>query len=249
VQFSSGGSIDPGGSIVSHYWNFGDGASASTANPSHTYAGPGLYTATITVTDNSGLLASATAIVTISSGGNARLDPLNQTGGSGENPLSRNFNWTLPLVNLPGRAGMDLRLSLSYNSLIWTKTGSSISFDDDHGFPGSGFRLGFPVIQPPYYNSEVGKYAYLLIGTDGSRVELRRVASSTLYEAADSSHLLLDASTMILRSTDGTQLKYELKGSEYQCTEIKDRNGNYITINSLRLGLRRRSGIEIASPS
>jgi hypothetical protein len=75
-----------------------------TANPSHTYAAPGLCTATLTVTDNAGLLASVAAAVTISSSGNARLDLLNETGGSGENPLSRNFNWTLPLVSLPGRA-------------------------------------------------------------------------------------------------------------------------------------------------
>ena len=161
----------------------------------------------------------------------ARLDPLNHTGGSGENPLSRNFNWTLPLVALPGRAGLDLSLKLSYNSLVWTKSGSYISFDDDRGFPGPGFRLGFPVIQPQYFNAEVGKYGFLLIGSDGSRTELRRVGTSTLYESADSSYLLLDASTMVLRTTDGTQLKYELKGSDFQCTEIKDRNGNYITIN------------------
>ena len=32
----------------------------------------------------------------------ARLDPLNATGGGGENPLSQNFNWNLPLVSLPG---------------------------------------------------------------------------------------------------------------------------------------------------
>ena len=160
----------------------------------------------------------------------SRLDPLNQTGGSGENPLSRNFNWTLPLVSLPGRAGMNLSLSLSYNSLVWTRSGSDISFDEDHGSPSPGFRIGFPVIQPLYYNAEVGKYAFMLIGSDGSRTELRRVGSSSLYEAADSSHLLLDANTMVLRATDGTQLRYELKGSEYQCTEIKDRNGNFITI-------------------
>lgn len=48
----------------------------------------------------------------------ARLDPMNATGGGSENPLSRNFNWTLPLVGLPGRAGLDLNLTLSYNSLV-----------------------------------------------------------------------------------------------------------------------------------
>jgi YD repeat-containing protein len=237
VQFSSSGSFDPDGTITSYRWNFGDGATATTANPSHAYAAPGLYIATLTVTDNAGLRASATASVTIITGGNVRLDPLNQTGGSGENPLSRNFNWTTSVVSLPGRAGMNLNLALSYNSLVWTKTGASnISFDDDRGFPSPGFRLGFPVMQPLYYNADVGKYAFLLIGSDGSRTELRRVGTSTLYEAADSSYLLLDSSTMTLRATDGTQLKYELKGAEFQCTEIKDRNGNYITVNYLPSG-------------
>jgi hypothetical protein len=166
----------------------------------------------------------------------ARLDPMNDTGGGGENPLSRNFNWTLPLVSLPGRAGLDLSLALSYNSLVWTKNSSFISFDDDHGFPGPGFRLGFPVIQPLYYNAEVGKNAYLLIGTDGRRVELRQVGTSALYEAADSSHLLLDSSTMVLRSIDGTQLTYVAMGSEFNCTQVKDRNGNYLTINYTAFG-------------
>ena len=162
----------------------------------------------------------------------ARLDPLNETGGGGENPLSRNFNWTLPLLSLPGRAGLDLGLTLSYNSLVWTKIGANaISFDDDNGFPGPGFRLGFPVIQPRYFNSEVGKQAYLLISTDGSRIELRQVESSNFYEAADSSHLLLDENTMILRSTDGTQMSYVAQGGEFQCTQIKDRNGNFITVS------------------
>src|ERR1043166_3051843 len=120
--------------------------------PLTTYQTAGFFTATLTVTDNSGLRSSATVSVTINGSTQARLDPLNQTGGGGENPLSRNFNWSLPLVRLPGRAGMDLGLTLSYNSLVWTKNGSYVSFDDDRGFPSPGFRLGFPVIQPIYYN-------------------------------------------------------------------------------------------------
>ncbi|HEV2833744.1 MAG TPA: LamG-like jellyroll fold domain-containing protein, partial [Pyrinomonadaceae bacterium] len=236
VSFSSSGSFDPDGTIVSYHWNFGDGTSANTANPSHAYAAPGIYTATLTVADNAGLRTSAIATVTISAATNARLDPLNQTGGGTENPLSRNFHWMLPLVSLPGRAGLDLSLSLSYNSLVWTKNGNYVSFDDDHGFPGPGFRLGFPVIQPLYYNPETARYAFLLIASDGSRVELRQVPATNFYESADSSHLLLDATTMVLRTTDGTQLKYELKGSEYNCTELKDRNGNYITVNYTSFG-------------
>jgi YD repeat-containing protein len=165
-----------------------------------------------------------------------RLDPVNQTGGEGEDPLSRNYNWNVPLVGLPGRAGLDLGLSLAYNSLVWTKSGSFMSFDDDRGFPSPGFRLGFPVIQPLHYNAQAAKNAFMLITPNGERVELRQVGTSPLYEAADSSYLLLDTSTMTLRTTNGTQLSYTWMGSDFQCTQIKDRNGNFITINYTQFG-------------
>ena len=167
----------------------------------------------------------------------ARLDPLNSTGGPGEDPLSRNFNWSVALLNLPGRSGMDLSLSLAYNSLVWTRSGSSIAFDHDRGFPSPGFRIGFPVIQQQqYFNSEVGKSAFLLISPDGSRVELRQVGTSSLYESADSSHMQLDSATMTLRTTDGAQFSYASHGGEFQCTKIKDRNGNFITVNYTAFG-------------
>lgn len=55
VSFSSTGSYDPDGSIVSYVWNFGDGsAPVAGATASKTYTTPGTYSATLTVTDNSG---------------------------------------------------------------------------------------------------------------------------------------------------------------------------------------------------
>ena len=62
-------STDSDGSIASRSWNFGDGATSTTANPSHTYANPGTYTVTLTVTDNGGLQNSTSKPVTVSSGG------------------------------------------------------------------------------------------------------------------------------------------------------------------------------------
>jgi PKD repeat protein len=55
VSFSSSGSSDPDGTIVATAWTFGDGGGASSAAVSHTYTVPGTYTATLQVTDNSGL--------------------------------------------------------------------------------------------------------------------------------------------------------------------------------------------------
>src|SRR6266566_1471844 len=47
-------SSDPDGSIASYSWTFGDGATSTLQNPSHTYAAGGTYTVTLRVTDNQG---------------------------------------------------------------------------------------------------------------------------------------------------------------------------------------------------
>lgn len=65
VNFSGAGSSDPDGSIVSHAWAFGDGVSASGVTASHTYTTAGSYTATLQVTDNSGLSASTSTVITV----------------------------------------------------------------------------------------------------------------------------------------------------------------------------------------
>ena len=63
-------STDSGGTITSHAWTFGDGATSTSTNPSHTYATQGTYSVTETVTDSaSGKSSSKTLSVTVSSGG------------------------------------------------------------------------------------------------------------------------------------------------------------------------------------
>ncbi len=63
VSFSSAGSSDPDGTIVSYLWNFGDGETSSEANPTHVYALGGLFQAILTVSYNEG--GSGTDSVTI----------------------------------------------------------------------------------------------------------------------------------------------------------------------------------------
>ncbi len=65
VTFSSAGSSDPDGSIVSHAWDFGDGNSSTDADPVHTYLTGGSFTATLTVTDDKGATAQATVLVDV----------------------------------------------------------------------------------------------------------------------------------------------------------------------------------------
>ncbi|MFV1964644.1 MAG: PKD domain-containing protein [Pirellulaceae bacterium] len=55
-------SFDGDGTIVSYDWNFGDGNLGAGVSPDHTYATAGLYTVSLTVTDDAG--ASHTASTT-----------------------------------------------------------------------------------------------------------------------------------------------------------------------------------------
>ena len=54
VDFSSAGSTDPGGTIASYAWDFGDGATSAATAPNHLYTIGGPYVATLKVTDNAG---------------------------------------------------------------------------------------------------------------------------------------------------------------------------------------------------
>lgn len=65
VNFSSAGSSDSDGTIVSYSWSFGDGNSSTLANPSHTYASAGTYTISLTVTDDQGATTSASTTADI----------------------------------------------------------------------------------------------------------------------------------------------------------------------------------------
>lgn len=65
VGFSAAGSSDADGSIVAYDWTFGDGSTGSGATVSHTYGTAGSFTATLKVTDDSGLSATKSTTITV----------------------------------------------------------------------------------------------------------------------------------------------------------------------------------------
>lgn len=65
IRFDGRDSSDSDGRIVSHTWDFGDGASGEGRRVEHSYAAPGSYQVVLTVTDNDGLTAQATQAVVI----------------------------------------------------------------------------------------------------------------------------------------------------------------------------------------
>ena len=64
VQFTSTGSVDPGGGELVFHWDFGDGSTSSEANPTHTYVQPGSYTTVLTATNELGGSGEATIEIT-----------------------------------------------------------------------------------------------------------------------------------------------------------------------------------------
>src|SRR5262249_23921644 len=64
VTFGGTGT-DPDGDTLTYSWNFGDGGTASGANATHTYLDNGVYTATLTVDDGHGHIATDALIVTV----------------------------------------------------------------------------------------------------------------------------------------------------------------------------------------
>jgi PKD repeat protein len=64
-QFGSVGTVDPDGTLTLD-WNFGDGsAHETTASPTHTYSAAGVYTVTLTATDDNGATGTDTKTITV----------------------------------------------------------------------------------------------------------------------------------------------------------------------------------------
>ncbi|WP_235737783.1 PKD domain-containing protein [Nocardioides alcanivorans] len=114
--FDSSASTDPDGQIVNRQWNFGDGTTANGAVVSHTYAGAGQRTVTLTVTDDDSATGASSQTVTLTE---APEPALSFVGAN-----SDNRNATAQRVTIPGsvQAGDTLLLELVANT-----TGPSIS--------------------------------------------------------------------------------------------------------------------------
>ncbi|NJN95754.1 MAG: PKD domain-containing protein [Anaerolineales bacterium] len=65
ASFDASDSSDPGADVLTYAWDFGDGQNGSGESASHVYDDNGVYSATLTVTDDSGAFSSAGVAVTV----------------------------------------------------------------------------------------------------------------------------------------------------------------------------------------
>ncbi len=68
-RFDASNSRDPDGRIVSYQWNFGDSTTGEGVIVTHAYSSIGIFTVTLTVTDNNGARATDTALVRVTQPG------------------------------------------------------------------------------------------------------------------------------------------------------------------------------------
>ncbi|HKY27415.1 MAG TPA: DUF4214 domain-containing protein [Pyrinomonadaceae bacterium] len=156
-------------------------------------------------------------------------------GGAG----SANFQFTAPVMSLAGR-GIDVSLSLTYNSRVWNKAGNNMNFDLDRDWPAPGFNLGFgKMLGMGVYNggmlieADGTRHAYsgtvtiynwgtTFVGhtTDGTFIDYS-------YTSGTNGYLLYGQATL----ANGTRIDYNVQGPQgLYPTRITNANGNYITI-------------------
>jgi RHS repeat-associated protein len=171
-------------------------------------------------------------------------DPGNRVGEPPGSPIdegagSGNFQFRASFISLQGR-GINISLGLTYNSRLWNKAGTQISFDNDRGWPAPGFSLGFGKLLGMGVNN-----GGMLVEGDGSR---HSYAGSVTYypwgtyfvgHTTDGSFIDYSywsgAGGAIVsgqaRLANGTIINYGAAGpGAVYPTMIEDPNGNFITI-------------------
>ncbi|PYS21225.1 MAG: hypothetical protein DMF72_18120, partial [Acidobacteria bacterium] len=166
-------------------------------------------------------------------------DPLGTPadGGAG----SGNFQFAAPVLGLPGR-GINISLGLAYNSRLWNKAGSQISYDNDRGWPAPGFSLGFgKLLGMGVYNG------CMIVDANGTRhsytgsINFYNWGTYGVMHTTDGSFIDYSYWTGTggaitwaqARLPNGTVVNYgaySQAGGGVFPTSIEDANGNYIVI-------------------
>ncbi|MGI8467429.1 MAG: RHS repeat-associated core domain-containing protein [Pyrinomonadaceae bacterium] len=163
------------------------------------------------------------------------------TGTSGAG--SENFSFSAPIVSLGGR-GLDVNLSLNYNSLLWHQENGEVTYDIDKGNPGPGWSL-LGIGKMMDMSSTGGA---MLEDTDGTRhsydgtIQAGYYSGTSTYYGHTTDGSFIDYVSYRDNSgitggkaylPNGTIITYDAvaaDGGAAYPTQIKDRNGNYINI-------------------
>ena len=173
-------------------------------------------------------------------------DPGNEVGNPPGRPAddgagSGNFQFTAPIYSLQGR-GTNISLNATYNSRLWNKANSQISYDNDKGWPGPGFNLGFGKLLG------IGVYTgCMIVEADGTRhsyagnISIYNWGTTGVMYTTDGSFIdytyqtgtngvMLWAEAKYPNGTRVSYGAYSQSGGGLFPTTIEDANGNLIYI-------------------
>lgn len=174
--------------------------------------------------------------------GNGVGDPPGAPMASGSG--SSNFQFAAPVYSSTAR-GINVSLGAAYNSRLWNKAGSQITYDIDRDWPAPGWALGFGKVMwmrsggamivdadgtrhnysgtVLYYNDSTQSTYFTLHTTDGTFIDY----SGQFFIYYGSTYGSVTATL-----PNGTTINYFAYGDNaVYPTSIADANGNYIGIN------------------
>jgi RHS repeat-associated protein len=163
--------------------------------------------------------------------GTPRYRPIERTRLGQVLPDGSNFELSLPLYGLSGRS-LGASLTLNYNSRVWSRHGSAVTYNAVNGFPFAGFSLGFGRI---FTYGSGASTKYIWIAPDGTRHYLGTGSdtTNTTYQTTDGTHITFVGSLTnggSLYYNDGTKVTITLTNNRLLPTRIRDANGNFIAI-------------------
>ncbi len=123
----TGSTATDGATIQTYAWTFGDGGTSSSATPSHTYAAPGPYTVTLTVTDSLGAVSTA-ASTSVNATHAAPVAAFTPTPGA---------NFSLGVDASASTASDGATMSYAWNWGDGTAAGSGVTATHTYAGPGS----------------------------------------------------------------------------------------------------------------
>jgi subtilisin family serine protease len=129
-SFDGSASSDPGGSITSYAWDFGDGTTGTGMTVNKTYASAGTRTVRLTVTDNAGATGSQSQSVTVTAPSNGGIT-LNVSTSKTRGISTATLNWS-------GATSVDV---FRNGSLLKTVSGTSTTDDLGRGGGSVTYRV------------------------------------------------------------------------------------------------------------
>lgn len=172
---SGAASTDTDGQVASYTWSFDDGTSATGETVGKIFHSTGIYTVTLTITDNRGTIATDTAIVTVlaPAGGNAV--PIAKAGPDAYASVGET-------VTFSGAASSDPDGTIS-----------SFAWDFGDGTQGSG-------VSPIKTYSTAGVYVVTLVVTDNSGAKSTDTFTMTIHNIIKQNQPPLANSTPVTTS-------------------------------------------------